>query len=332
MDSGRVVITDSTLSGEGGDDILRAAGLRVERAQCATPEQVIAAGRSARALIVQWAPVTADVLAELPALRFISRLGIGYDMIDVDAATRHGVAVANTPSYCIEEVATHTVAMMLAMSRGLMAYDRSVRDGRWSATDLSPLPSRPSQTVVAIVGFGRIGSLTARHCANLGYRVLVNDPLVATDAIERAGLTPASLDEVLRDADVISLHAPLTDRTRHMLNRETLSRARRSPIIVNTCRGALVDERALVEALEAGLVSGAALDVYENEPLAATSPLRDRDDVLLTPHAAWFSPQAMADLPVHAARNVVDFLAGDPVPSIVNPEYTRQRDEQQVEQ
>lgn len=323
MRSPHVVITDCDLPGNSGDDLLEAAGLTVQRAQCASADEIIAAGRGADALIVQWASVTAEVFAALPRLRLVSRLGIGYDMVDVAAATRHGVAVANTPAYCIEEVAAHTVAMMLALSRGLMAYDRAVRAGHWSATNISPVPSRPSTTTVAIVGFGRIGSLTARHFAGLGYRVLVNDPFVADADIARAGFTPVDFDTVLQRANVISLHAPLNPDTRHLLDRSTLARARCSPIVVNTCRGALIDESALVEALDSGEISGAALDVYEHEPLAENSALRHRNDVLLTPHAAWFSSEAVVDLPRHAARNVIDFFAGKPMSSVINPDYAR---------
>lgn len=321
MTSHTVVITDSDLPGTAGEEILEAAGLTVRRADCVTAEDVIRAGRGADALIVQWATISEQTLAELSSLRIISRLGIGYDMVDVAAATRRGVAVANTPTYCVEEVATHTTAMILTLTRGLPAYDRAVRAGTWAATRARPMAARPSASTVLIVGFGRIGSMTAAHMSALGFRVLVHDPLVDQAWVRAAGHVSVRLDHGLSSADVISLHAPLSDSTRHLINATTLARVKPGVVVVNTCRGPLIDEAALAAALESGQVGAAALDVYEHEPLAADSRLRTLDNVLLTPHAAWYSPQAMNDLPVHAATNVVEFLAGRSVASIVNPDY-----------
>lgn len=320
------MITDSDLPGSAGEEILEAAGLVVRRADCVTAEDVVRAGRGADALVVQWATVSGQALAELAGLRFISRLGIGYDMIDVPAATRHGIAVANTPTYCVEEVATHTTAMILALTRGLPAYDSAVRSGTWAATQARPMAARPSASTVLIVGFGRIGSMAAANVSALGFRVLVHDPLVDDGVVTGAGYEPVALDHGLSRADVISLHAPLSESTRHLLDAASLARVKPGAVVVNTCRGPLIDEVALADALESGRLGGAALDVYVREPLPADSRLRTLGNVLLTPHAAWYSPQAMNDLPVHAATNVVDFLAGRSVASIVNPAYaTRAR-------
>jgi D-3-phosphoglycerate dehydrogenase len=272
---------------------------------------------------VQWTPITSEVLSELPELRFISRLGIGYDMIDVEAASLHGVAVANTPAYCIDEVATHTLAMTLALTRGLKSYDQAVRAGRWQATAGSPKVVRPAATSVLVVGFGRIGSAVARSAAALGYRVLVHDPFVDDDRIARDGHRPVSLEGGLREADVVSFHLPLTDDTRHMLDRESLAWAKPGVIVINTCRGGLIEETALVEALRSGQVSGAGLDVFEDEPLGVDHPLLEFDNVIVTPHAAWFSAEAVRDLPVHAAANLIDFLDGREVLPIVNPGFSQ---------
>ena len=321
-----VVVTDSDLPESCADlELLRAAGLHARRERCASGADVMAVARDADALIVQWAPIDADVLDALDRCRFISRLGIGYDMIDVEAATRRGIAVANTPDYCVEEVAAHTVALILAGARGLFALDRAVRDGRWSATADAPHAVRPSLATVAVVGFGRIGSLTARHCAALGFRVVVHDPHVPGDAIVAAGHTAVSLDHALNTADIITLHAPLTARTRHLIGGATLAQMRPGALLVNTCRGGLVDEAALAAALREEHLGGAALDVFHTEPLPADSPLRTAPNVVLTPHAAWYSRASLAELPLRAAQQVVDFLAGRPVPSIVNPEYRKEQ-------
>ncbi|MFE6234219.1 C-terminal binding protein [Cellulosimicrobium sp. NPDC057862] len=331
MTADTVVITDCDLPGTACEDTLTAAGLRAVRAAARTEDEVIAAveqaaadGPAPSALVVQWAPITArvlDAVAGPGGVRMVSRMGIGYDMVDVAAATERGVAVANTPTYCIEEVASHTVAMILTLDRGLVAYDRALRAGTWAPT--AQHAARLSSTVVAVIGYGRIGSEVARSARALGYHVLVHDPFVDAQAVAADGHEIVGLDEAVARADVITLHAPLTDTTRHLLDARTLAAAKPGVRVVNTCRGPLIDEDALADALASGHVGSAALDVYATEPLPADSRLRTLDNVLLTPHAAWFSPEAMQDLPVHTARNAVDFLAGRPVASIVNPDHAR---------
>ncbi|HEY8544853.1 MAG TPA: C-terminal binding protein [Acidimicrobiales bacterium] len=316
-----VVITDSDLADEGiPESILGTAGLSARRAACRTEADVIREATDAAALIVQWAPITAAVLDELRACRFVSRLGIGYDMIDVDAATARGVAVANTPDYCVEEVAAHTMALALSLCRRVPQLDRAVRLGRWSATRDGATACRPSQTVFAVVGYGRIGRRVAATAHAAGFDVVVHDPGVAPDALAD-GLRAASLDDALASADVLSLHVPLTDATRGLLDERALRSMRPGSYVVNTCRGGLVDEDALARSLRSGHLGGAALDVFHDEPLPEAHPLREAPNVLLTPHAAWYSPAAVAELPVRAAEQVVAFLAGRPVDSIVNPAY-----------
>jgi D-3-phosphoglycerate dehydrogenase / 2-oxoglutarate reductase len=306
-----VVITDSDLPSAGVEEaLLEAAGLDVERADCRTSADVAAAGAEADALIVQWAPVDAAALARMPRLRFISRLGIGYDMIDVAAASARGVAVANTPDYCIEEVVAHTLALVLACTRGIVAADRQVRGGGWAAVDLVPSPRRPSQVAVGVLGLGRIGSLVLEGARALGFRTLAHDPAQPGRSVPLADLLAA--------ADVLTLHVPLTPETRHMIDAQALALLPAGAIVVNTGRGSLIDEAALVAALRSGRLAGAALDVYEHEPLPAQSPLRDLPGVILSPHAAWYSPEALTELPRLATQQVIEFLAGAAVPNLVN--------------
>jgi D-3-phosphoglycerate dehydrogenase len=317
-----VVITDSDIPDDGVmEATLSSAGFTVRHAACRTADDVTRAGEQAKALIVQWAPITAHVLDALGSCRFISRLGIGYDMIDVDAATRCNVAVANTPEYCVEEVAIHTVALAVTGTRRLLELDLAVRAGRWSAAVDVLDARRPSSTTFAVVGFGRIGSRTARIASGLGMNVLVHDPFVPAEAVTARGHHPATFEQVLREADVLSLHVPLTEETRGLLGAKELAQMRPGSYVVNTCRGGLIDEDALADALRSGQIGGAALDVFEAEPLPAASPLRDVPNTILTPHAAWYSPEALRELPAQAARQVVDFLAGREVASIVNPQY-----------
>ena len=312
-----VAITDSDLGGGVEEAILEAAGHDVRRLQCRTAAEVADAAGGAEALIVQWAPITQEVLGALPSVRFVSRLGIGVDMVDLDVATAHGVAVANTPDYCIDEVVAHTLAFILAGTRGIVQHDRALRAGTWAPIATYPQAARPSQRTVAVIGLGRIGSKVATQLVALGYRVLGVDPLAPVPPhVERAGF-----DDAMAVADVVTLHLPLTPVTRHMIDAAALARLRDGACLVTTCRGGLVDETALVAALAAGRLGGALLDVYEREPLPADSPLLADERVVLSAHAAWYSPAALAELPRQAASQVVDFLAGNPVHSIVNPGY-----------
>jgi D-3-phosphoglycerate dehydrogenase / 2-oxoglutarate reductase len=318
-DRPQVVITDSDLASTADERVLRENGFGTVRLAARTEADLIAglAQTRAEALIVQWAPVSGAVLDAVPRCRFISRLGIGVDTIDVAAATERGIAVANTPDYCAEEVAAHTLAMALWLVRGLGRYDAAVRRGEWAATGPFPPPARPSATTIGVVGLGRIGSRVAGQARSLGFAVLACDPYAAP----RPGVRLVTLEELLRGSDLITLHAPLSAETHHLIRADTIALMRPGALLVNTCRGGLVDEAAVAGAVRSGQLAGAALDVFEAEPLAVDSPLRSLPNVLLTPHAAWYSPASLAELPVRAAQQVVDFLAGLPVPSIVNPAY-----------
>ena len=317
-----VVITDSNLpSGQVEESALTPAGFEVVRASCQSEQDVIDAGSRADALIVQWAPISAAVIRDLERCRFISRLGVGWDMIDIAAATRHGIAVANTPNYCIEEVAAHTVALALAASRGLLELDHSVRRGEWSVAANTPTVTRPSATAFAVVGFGRIGTRVAEVARAVGFRVVVHDPAVSDREVEERGHEARSLDDALAEAQIVSLSLPLNELTHHLIDARALERMGERSFLVNTSRGGLIDETALAAALHAGTIAGAALDVFEQEPLAEDSPLRSAPNLLLTPHAAWYSSQALEELPLLAARQVIDFFAGIPVANILNPEY-----------
>lgn len=317
-----VLVTDCDLPGTVIEDTLRDAGLRAERSASGDPDDIVAAGADAEALVVQWARIDGGLMDRLPNLRFISRVGIGYDMIDVAAATTRDIAVANTPEYCIEEVAAHTVAMIMAQGRGLPAFDRAVRAGEWKAVAARPMAVRPSRTTVAVLGFGRIGSLVARGCRGLGFRVVVADPYASVEAIRAAGCEPAEIADAIAQADILTLHVPLTEATHHLIDDKALATMKPGSVVVNTCRGPLIDETALAAALRTGHIGAAALDVFASEPLDEASPLCDLDNVLLSPHAAWYSPEALVDLPMHAAQNVIRFLDGQAVP-IVNPGFAK---------
>jgi D-3-phosphoglycerate dehydrogenase len=305
-----VVSTDSDLPLRGIEEALfEEAGIEFVRAHCTSAGDVAAAGAEADALIVQWATVDDAALARMPRLRFISRLGIGYDMIDVEAAAARGIAVANTPDYCTEEVVSHALALILASTRGVVAADRQVRAGRWAVAEIAPPVRRPSQVTLGVIGLGRIGGLVAAGARALGFSVLAHDPA-------RADSLP--LASVLAAADVLTLHLPLSPSTHHLIDAAALAQLPAGAIVVNTSRGPVIDESALVAALRSGRLSGAALDVFEHEPLPDDSLLRRLPGVILSPHAAWYSPQALTELPRLATQQVLDFLAGAAVPNLVN--------------
>lgn len=263
-------------------------------------------------------PYTDAVFHAAPQLRVVARLGVGYDTVDVDAATRHGVAVAMAFGTNHEAVAEHAFALVAALAQRLFDYDRRVREGGWGTLLHPGLYGR----TLGIVGFGRIGRAMAKRAHGFGLRVLVADPQVDGQMIRHLGCEPVDLDTLFSESDYISLHAPLTPETRHLVNRERLSRVKPGAVLVNTARGGLVDEEALVEALESGRLAGAGLDVFEEEPLPAESPLRRMDRVILTPHVAGLSEDALERMTRACIDNILTLLRGE-VPGegrLLNPQ------------
>ena len=233
--------------------------------------------------------VTAADLARLPALETIATGSVGVDHVDVEAARSRGIRVANVPDYCVEEAADSTIALLLALLRGVVALDRSVRAGHWDFAATGPL--RPlAGTRLGIVGFGRIGRAVARRASALGLDVWATDPAVPDGDIARAGVWPAALPELLGACDAVTLHLPYKRASRPLIGARELAGMSRGALLVNTARGALVDVRALVEALERGHLGGAALDVLPVEPPDAAP---EAPNLIVTPHAAWYSPSAL---------------------------------------
>ncbi|WP_162605561.1 C-terminal binding protein [Jiangella ureilytica] len=261
---------------------------------------------AAEALIVGGAPVSAGLLAAFPKLRLLVRGGVGVDKIDLAAADRQGILVTNVADYGTNEVADHAMLLLLATVRRLGHFTAQT-GGDWRSVEQVPVPRLQGRRL-GIVGLGRIGTAVAGRARAFGLDVVAYDPL-APHRFERTGVGAVELDELLATSDVISLHAPLTPASRHLLDRAAFARMRRRPVIVNTARGGLIDTTALVEALDAGLVAGAGLDVVEGEPdAAALRPLLGRDDVLVTPHVAWYSQGSEEQLGRTAARVALDFV------------------------
>ncbi len=323
LEQGRVVITDCDHDAIDVErEILAEAGLDVRWAECRNAEEVIEEGRGAEALMNQYVRLDASVFEALPDLRLVVRYGVGVDNIDVDAATAAGVWVANVPDYGTEEVADHALALTLSLLRGIARLDRAVRADEWDVRPIRPL-RRLSELTVGIVGCGRIGGAMARKAAGVGFRVIGADPLPPSDC---PGVTHVGFDELLATADVVSLHAPLTPETHHLIDRDALGRLKPGAYLVNTARGGLVDSAAVLEALESGHLAGAGLDVLETEPPAPGDPLARHPRAIVTPHAAWYSEEAYRALKAGVAREVVQVLRGERPRSPVNePERTEVR-------
>ena len=278
-----------------------------------TEEDVITSCRGADALIIGFAPITDRVLGSLPGLRCVVRYGIGCDTIDLAAAARRGIPVANVPDYCVGEVADHALALILALERKLFTFDASLRRGEWTPVKTGRPIHRLAGRTLGIIGMGRIGREAARRALVFGYRLLAHDALLPDEKIRESGAEPAALEVLLAASDVVSLHAPLTDGTRGLLNRRTLRLMKPGAFLVNVARGALVDGEALVEALKEGRIGGAALDVYETEPLPPGHPLRSAPNTILGPHGAWYSEESLRELQRSAAEEAARALRGEPL-------------------
>lgn len=313
----RIVITDCDHDAIAEERrVAEAHGVDLELFQCRSEDEVIAAAADADAIVVQYAPITARVLDALPGLRAIGRYGVGVDTVDVAAATARGVAVCNVPDYGTEDVSDHAIALALSLVRGVTELDRRTRAGSYGLSEVKPL-HRISALTFGVVGVGRIGTATARKAAALGFAVLGHDPRpeARVDGVPLVGF-----HDLLREADVVSLHVPLDERTRHLIDEGALNRMKPGAVLVNTCRGGVVDTEALVRALRSGRIKAAALDVFEQEPLPTTSPLLQVPSVVVTPHTAWYSEESESELKRRTIENVVDYCAGRDPRDLLNPE------------
>lgn len=286
--------------------------------QTKTPEDFIAQAADCDALLNTYAgPISSDVIARMPKCKIIARYGIGVDTIDLEAATAAGIIVTNNPTYCLEEVAEHTMALLLGSARKIVLFDRLVRGSRWELPPGKPI-YRIAGSTLGLVGFGNIARLVAVRAAAFGMRVLYCDPFVKQGQFDMPG-TKVEFDQLLREADYVSLHAPLTANTRKMMDDAAFSKMKKTAVLINCARGPVVDSEALVRALDAKSIAGCALDTTDPEPLPNSHPLRERDNVIINPHAAWYSEQAMAGLQAGAPNEVRRVLSGEWPVNVVNP-------------
>jgi D-3-phosphoglycerate dehydrogenase / 2-oxoglutarate reductase len=279
----------------------------------------LAAFEDADAIIVRWLNVTPEIIRRLHRCRIIVRYGVGYDNVHYDAATAKGIMIGHCPHYCLDEVATHALALLLGCIRGIASTHDKLAAGEWSQNPFFR-SNRMAGRTLGIVGLGNIGSTLARKLGGWGMRLLAHDPFVEPDQVTAAGVTLVDFETLLRESDYLSLHVPLLPETQHFISERAFALMKPGVMLVNTARGPVVHEDALVAALESGKVAAAALDVFEREPLPVDSPLRRHPGLLLSNHAAWYSEDAEAELHRSVAEEAVRVCTGGLPVALANPE------------
>lgn len=302
--------------------IFAAAGIELYDYQCKNEKELIAATYDKDGVIVQYCPMTSNVIKKLQHCKIIVKYGIGVDNIDISAATAKNIFVCNVPDYGVEEVANHTMTFLLALARKLPALCSIVRKGDFGYKKAVPI-KRLSLCTLGLLGFGRIPQLVCKRARAFGMRVLTYDPYVKPEIITKAGAESVDRDTLLRESDYISCHCPLTEETFHSINATTISKMKTGACLINTARGGIICEKDLVVALKEGKLAGAALDVFEREPLPLDSELRGLPNVIITGHCAWYTEEAITTLQHKAAEEVVRVLRGSLPLNLINCELLK---------
>ena len=317
-DKAKVVITDYVWDSLDVENRILGQLANLTALKTKTPDEFLGKAADCDALLNTYAgPITAEAMARMPNCKIIARYGIGVDTIDLAAATAAGIIVTNNPTYCIEEVAEHTMALILGCARKIPFYDRAVRAGTWAVPPGKPL-FRMAGSTIGLVGFGNIARQVAVRAATFGMRVLFSDPVVKEGQFKVPG-KKVPLPTLLKESDFVSMHPPLTPQTRGMINDETIALMKPTAFLINCSRGPIVDTAALVRALDGRRIAGCALDTIDPEPLPDPHPLRGRENVIITPHAAWYSEKAMVGLQEGAPNEVRRVLTGEWPVNVVNP-------------
>lgn len=300
------------------ESILLPQGFQVIGGQCKTPETLIPHVQNADAVITQFAPIRADIIAAMKNARVIVRYGIGVDNVDLLAACDRGIPVCNVPDYCIDEVADHTLAFILGATRQVVSNTLHVRSGQWGLPVALDGMKTLRDLAVGIVGFGRIGREVASRLAPFKCRRLVHDPVASADSIRSVSCEPLDLSSLMEQSDILTLHCPSTTQTRKMLNTASIARMKPGSILINLARGDLIETAALVSALQSGHISAVAIDVCDPEPIPLDSPLRQLENVIVASHVASASVKAVKKLRETAAGIAAMALRGDKLPNVVN--------------
>ena len=317
MSKAKVVLTDYVWESLDVEEEILGALADLIPLQVTNPEAFFPEAEDCEALLNTYGgPITSDIMARMPNCKIIARYGIGVDTIDLAAATEAGIIVTNNPTYCIEEVAEHTLAMLLTCARKIAFYDRLVRKGEWAVPPGKPM-FRMAGSTVGLIGFGNIARRVAKGAASLDMRVLYSDPFVEPGQFDVPG-EKVELENLLRESDYLCVHAPLTPQTRGMVGADAFSQMKSTAFVINCSRGPIIDTEALVQALDGEQIAGCALDTTDPEPLPIDHALRSRENVIINPHAAWYSEQAMQGLQRGAPSEVRRVLEGEWPVNVVN--------------
>ncbi len=307
-----IAVTDSPFpSLDPAKAALKRVDPELRMAKSPSADDILAVARDADAVLVTYAKLPGDLLRELKRCKVIGRFGLGVDNIDIPAAGALGITVTYVPDYCMQEVSDHAMALLLSLVRKVPLSNKLVQSGRWEVPPVVPI-HRLSGRVLGLVGFGNIPRTLAPKAKAFGLRVVTHDPYVSADVLGKAGVESVGFDELLAMSDFVSIHAPLLPATRGLFNAEVFRKMKKGALLINTARGPLVDEAALIAALDSGQLGGAALDVVTSEPLAKDSKLLGRDNVILTPHTAFYSVEALDELQTKCATDVARVLSGEP--------------------
>jgi len=288
---------------------------------CKTEEDVIAVASDADGIINQYAPFTRKVIKSLRRCKIIARYGVGVDNIDVEAATENNIIVANVPDYCLDEVSTHALGLILASARKIIFLDRKVRERTWDFKIAKPL-FRTQDKILGLFGLGRIARMVAQKALGFGFKVIAFDPYVSE---ANSKIEMVALKRLLSDSDFLSIHVPLTDETKHAFSENELRTMKKNAYLINTSRGPIVDEKALYVALKEKWIAGAALDVMEKEPPDWEDPLLKLDNIIVTPHISFYSEESYVELKTKVAESVRAVLKGELPRAMVNPQVTKRK-------
>ncbi|QII07173.1 C-terminal binding protein [Rhodococcoides fascians A25f] len=305
-------------------DVLDGHDIELVTGPFASREDLIAACEEADAVINQYVTIDQDFIARLSKCRVICRYGIGLNTIDVPAATAAGIMVANVPDGSLDDVSDHAAAMILALSRGLVKYDRALRSGEWNYQAAAPL-HRLRGGLLGLVGFGNIPQRLASKMRAFGMEPIVYDPYLSAARAAELGVRSVDLAELVRLSDVVSVHAPLTDSTRGLIGATELAAVKSTAFLVNTSRGGIVDEDALADALRTGSIAGAGLDVFAQEPLPTNHEFGSLDNTILSPHCAWYSEESEVEIRTKTARNALETVTNGRPKYLVNTEVDPRR-------
>ena len=318
----KVVVTDYEFASlDCEQEILNKVGAQLIPAQCKTEDDLIAVARDADGLLnLYFGPINRKVIESLRKCKVISRYGIGIDTIDIQAATDHGIIVTNVPSYCIDEISDHAIALILCCNRKITLLNNAVKNGQWDFKTFKPV-YRLRDKILGLIGFGKIGKSVTKKARVFGFNILFYDPYVPEEISRKYSVRSASLEELLKESDFVSVHTLLNEETHHLLSEKQFKMMKNTAFLINTARGGIVDTEALYKALREGWIAGAALDLIEGvPPLTSQNLLIKLENVIVTPHAAWYSEESIIELQISAAQEVARVLKGEWPLSVVNPE------------